>query len=32
MTREAKLLHRAFFNRDPRVVARELMGRETLPY
>jgi DNA-3-methyladenine glycosylase len=27
MTREAKLLHRAFFNRDPRIVARELMGK-----
>jgi DNA-3-methyladenine glycosylase len=27
MTREAKLLHRAFFNRDPRVVARELLGK-----
>ena len=27
MTRDAKLLRRAFFNRDPRVVARELLGR-----
>jgi DNA-3-methyladenine glycosylase len=27
MTREAKLLRRAFFNRDPRVVARELLGK-----
>jgi DNA-3-methyladenine glycosylase len=27
MMREAKLLHRAFFNRDPRVVARELLGK-----
>jgi DNA-3-methyladenine glycosylase len=26
MTREAKLLRRAFFNRDPRIVARELLG------
>src|SRR5258708_11586989 len=27
MTREAKLLHRSFFNRDPRIVARELLGK-----
>jgi DNA-3-methyladenine glycosylase len=27
MTRDAKLLPRAFFNRDPRVVARELLGK-----
>ncbi len=27
MTREAKLLRRAFFNRDPREVSRELLGR-----
>lgn len=27
MTREAKLLSRAFFNRDPRAVARELLGK-----
>jgi DNA-3-methyladenine glycosylase len=27
MTHETKLLHRAFFNRDPRVVARELLGK-----
>jgi DNA-3-methyladenine glycosylase len=27
MTREAKLLRRAFFNRDPQVVARELLGK-----
>ena len=27
MTRDAKLLSRAFFNRDPRVVARELLGK-----
>jgi DNA-3-methyladenine glycosylase len=27
MTREAKLLRRAFFNRDPRIVARELLGK-----
>jgi DNA-3-methyladenine glycosylase len=27
MTREAKLLRRAFFNRDPRVVSRELLGK-----
>ena len=27
MTRDAKLLRRAFFNRDPRVVARELLGK-----
>jgi DNA-3-methyladenine glycosylase len=27
MTRDAKLLRRAFFNRDPRLVARELLGR-----
>jgi DNA-3-methyladenine glycosylase len=27
MTRQAKLLQRAFFNRDPRVVARELLGK-----
>jgi DNA-3-methyladenine glycosylase len=27
MTRKAKLLHRAFFNRDPRAVARELLGK-----
>jgi DNA-3-methyladenine glycosylase len=27
MTRKAKLLHRAFFNRDPRTVARELLGK-----
>jgi DNA-3-methyladenine glycosylase len=27
MTREAKLLRRAFFNRDPRVVAGELLGK-----
>jgi DNA-3-methyladenine glycosylase len=27
MTREAKLLRRAFFNRDPRAVARELLGK-----
>jgi DNA-3-methyladenine glycosylase len=27
MTREAKLLQRAFFNRDPRIVARELLGK-----
>jgi 3-methyladenine DNA glycosylase Mpg len=25
MTREAKLLRRAFYNRDPRVVAGELL-------
>jgi DNA-3-methyladenine glycosylase len=27
MTRDAKLLRRAFFNRDPRTVARELLGK-----
>jgi DNA-3-methyladenine glycosylase len=27
MTRNAKLLQRAFFNRDPRAVARELLGK-----
>jgi DNA-3-methyladenine glycosylase len=27
MTRETKLLRRAFFNRDPRTVARELLGK-----
>jgi DNA-3-methyladenine glycosylase len=27
MTRNAKLLHRDFFNRDPRAVARELLGK-----
>lgn len=27
MTRDAKLLRRAFFNRDPREVARELLGK-----
>jgi DNA-3-methyladenine glycosylase len=27
MTRETKLLRRAFFNRDPRIVARELLGK-----
>lgn len=27
MTRDAKLLRRVFFNRDPRVVARELLGK-----
>jgi DNA-3-methyladenine glycosylase len=27
MTRDAKLLPRAFFNRDPRIVARELLGK-----
>jgi len=27
MMRQAKLLRRAFFNRDPRVVARELLGK-----
>ena len=27
MTRNAKLLRREFFNRDPRVVARELLGK-----
>jgi DNA-3-methyladenine glycosylase len=27
MTHDAKLLHRAFFNRDPRAVARELLGK-----
>ena len=27
MIREAKLLRRAFFNRDPRAVARELLGK-----
>jgi len=27
MTRKAKLLQRAFFNRDPRTVARELLGK-----
>lgn len=27
MTRKAKLLRRRFFNRDPRVVARELLGK-----
>jgi DNA-3-methyladenine glycosylase len=27
MTRAAKLLRRAFFNRDPRAVARELLGK-----
>jgi DNA-3-methyladenine glycosylase len=27
MTRDAKLLRRAFFDRDPRVVARELLGK-----
>lgn len=27
MTRDPKLLRRAFFNRDPRVVARELLGK-----
>jgi DNA-3-methyladenine glycosylase len=27
MTRDAKLLHRAFFNRDPRTVAQELLGK-----
>ena len=27
MTRETKLLRRAFFNRDPRLVGRELLGK-----
>jgi DNA-3-methyladenine glycosylase len=27
MTREPKLLRRAFFNRDPRLVSRELLGK-----
>lgn len=27
MTRDAKLLRRAFFNRDPRLVSRELLGK-----
>ncbi|HSK46299.1 MAG TPA: DNA-3-methyladenine glycosylase [Candidatus Binatia bacterium] len=27
MTRDAKLIRRAFFNRDPRIVARELLGK-----
>jgi DNA-3-methyladenine glycosylase len=27
MTRDAKLLRRAFFNRDPRIVARDLLGK-----
>jgi len=27
MTRDAKLLRRVFFNRDPRIVARELLGK-----
>jgi len=27
MTRDARLLRRAFFNRDPRTVARELLGK-----
>jgi DNA-3-methyladenine glycosylase len=27
MTREAKLLRRAFFSRDPRIVSRELLGK-----
>jgi DNA-3-methyladenine glycosylase len=27
MTRDAKLLLRAFFNRDPRIVSRELLGK-----
>jgi len=27
MTRDAKLLRRSFFNRDPRIVARELLGK-----
>jgi DNA-3-methyladenine glycosylase len=27
MTRDAKLLRRSFFNRDPRTVARELLGK-----
>jgi DNA-3-methyladenine glycosylase len=27
MTREAKLLRRTFFNRDPRLVSRELLGK-----
>jgi DNA-3-methyladenine glycosylase len=27
MTRDAKLLRRAFFNRDPRTVSRELLGK-----
>jgi DNA-3-methyladenine glycosylase len=27
MTRDARLLRRAFFNRDPRAVARELLGK-----
>lgn len=27
MTRKVKLLHRAFFNRDPRIVSRELLGK-----
>ena len=27
MTRDATLLRRAFFNRDPRIVARELLGK-----
>jgi DNA-3-methyladenine glycosylase len=27
MTHDAKLLHRDFFNRDPRTVARELLGK-----
>jgi DNA-3-methyladenine glycosylase len=27
MTRDTKLLRRAFFNRDPRIVARELLGK-----
>ena len=27
MTRDTKLLRRAFFNRDPRIVSRELLGK-----
>ena len=27
MTRDSKLLRRAFFNRDPRIVSRELLGK-----
>jgi DNA-3-methyladenine glycosylase len=27
MTRDAKLMRRGFFNRDPRIVARELLGK-----
>ena len=27
MTRDARLLRRAFFNRDPRIVSRELLGK-----